>query len=115
MQKIVPDEIEEISQSLIEFCNTCDVVFTTGGTGFSKRDVTPEATKLVIEKEATGFVHKMMKDGLNNTDLACLSRMTAGIRGNSLIINFPGSLGGVTDCFASISHLLPHAIDVLHQ
>ena len=92
-----------------------DVIFTTGGTGFSSRDVTPEATKMIIERETPGLVTKMMIDGLKNTEFACLSRMTAGTRGKTLIINFPGSLGGVTDCLASISSMIPHAINILNQ
>ena len=89
------------------------MIITTGGTGFGKRDVTPEATKLVIQREAPGFVIKMVNDGLKNTELACLSRMVAGIREKTIIVNFPGSMGGVTDCFASISKLITHAIDVI--
>jgi gephyrin len=108
--KVVPDELEEIKNAIIDASETCDVVFTTGGTGMAPRDVTPEATLSVIEKNANGLVVKMINDGLRSTEFACLSRQVAGIRGRTLIINFPGSPGGVKDCFESISGLVAHIV-----
>lgn len=113
--KIVPDESEQIKETLLLLCETCDVIFTTGGTGFSHRDRTPEVTKGLIEKEAPGLVIKMINDGLKSTEFAALSRQVAGSRGKTLIINLPGSPGGVSDCFKSISGLIPHIVYLLKQ
>ena len=90
---LCPDEIQNIKDILIEWCNTpeVDIILTTGGTGFSPRDVTPEATKSIIEKEAPGLVEAMRIASLKITPHAMLSRAVAGIRNNKLIINLPGS------------------------
>lgn len=111
--RLVSDDKELIKSLLISMSDACDVVFTTGGTGFSPRDVTPDATKEVIDKETPGLVTKMLMDGLKNTEYACLSRMVAGIRKKTLIINFPGSMGGVNDCFLSIKSIIPHAVSLI--
>ena len=113
--KIVPDEHSNIKEALLLFCESCDVIFTTGGTGFGQRDRTPEVTKEVIEKEAPGLVMKMISDGMKSTEFACLSRQIAGSRGKTLIINLPGSLGGVTDCFNSVCELVPHIVYLLKE
>ena len=90
---IVPDETEAISAKIIEWCDEkkFDLILTTGGTGFSPRDLTPEATRRVIEREAPGFNEGMRMDGFKKTPHALLSRGISGIRGTTLIINLPGS------------------------
>ncbi|XP_078246464.1 gephyrin isoform X43 [Pogona vitticeps] len=94
--KIVPDEIEEIKETLIDWCDEkeLNLILTTGGTGFAPRDVTPEATKEVIEREAPGMALAMLMGSLNVTPLGMLSRPVCGIRGKTLIINLPGSKKG---------------------
>ncbi|XP_063804199.1 gephyrin isoform X3 [Pseudophryne corroboree] len=113
--KIVPDEIEDIKESLIDWCDEkeLNLILTTGGTGFAPRDVTPEATKEVIEREAPGMALAMLMGSLNVTPLGMLSRPVCGIRGKTLIINLPGSKKGSQECFQFILPALPHAIDLL--
>ncbi|CAG9316696.1 CNX1E [Blepharisma stoltei] len=112
--QIVPDEIERIRDALLEWCNEgFELIFTTGGTGFSERDVTPEATKMVIEREAPGISTQLIVEGLAKTPLASLSRGVAGIKGRSLIINLPGSLKAVKEGFEILSQVIPHAISIL--
>ncbi|XP_059675998.1 gephyrin isoform X2 [Gavia stellata] len=115
--KIVPDEIEEIKETLIEWCDEkeLNLILTTGGTGFAPRDVTPEATKEVIEREAPGMALAMLMGSLNVTPLGMLSRPVCGIRGKTLIINLPGSKKGSQECFQFILPALPHAIDLLRD
>jgi gephyrin len=113
VRRIVPDEKGEIKEGILAMAEECDVVITSGGTGFGSRDVTPEATREVIEKEAPGLVVKMLCEGMKNTEFACLSRMVAGAIGKTLVVNFPGSVGGVTDCFNSIYKIVPHAVKLL--
>ncbi|CBY10280.1 unnamed protein product [Oikopleura dioica] len=115
--KIVPDEQDEIEQILRIWSdvNKVDLILTSGGTGFSKRDVTPEATRNVIEKEANGMVIAMMQYSLTKTPMAMLSRAVAGIRGTTLIINLPGSSKGALECFESVAGQIPHAIDLLQN
>ena len=109
--KILPDEKEMIVEEFLSLKDKVDIIFTTGGTGFSKRDVTPEATKEVIEKEMVGFGEAMRIVGIRFTPKSLLSRATAGIIGEStLIINLPGSTGGVRDNLRMLSPLLKHAI-----
>ncbi|XP_031213588.1 gephyrin [Mastomys coucha] len=111
--KIVPDEIEEIKETLIDWCDEkeLNLILTTGGTGFAPRDVTPEATKEVIEREAPGMALAMLMGSLNVTPLGMLSRPVCGIRGKTLIINLPGSKKGSQ----VILPALPHAIDLLRD
>ena len=113
--KIVPDEKEEISASLIKMADTlgCDVIFTTGGTGFAPRDITPEATKAVIEKEVPGIPEAIRYESLKITPKAMLSRATAGIRGKSLIINLPGSPKAVRESLGVVLPVLSHAVETL--
>ncbi|XP_060243696.1 gephyrin isoform X2 [Meriones unguiculatus] len=115
--KIVPDEIEEIKETLIDWCDDkeLNLILTTGGTGFAPRDVTPEATKEVIEREAPGMALAMLMGSLNVTPLGMLSRPVCGIRGKTLIINLPGSKKGSQECFQFILPALPHAIDLLRD
>ncbi|XP_051867798.1 gephyrin isoform X1 [Pristis pectinata] len=116
--KIVPDEVDEIKvRTLIEWCDDkeLNLILTTGGTGFAPRDVTPEATKEVIEREAPGMALAMLMGSLNVTPLGMLSRPVCGIRGKTLIINLPGSKKGSQECFQFILPALPHAIDLLRD
>ncbi|XP_077477129.1 gephyrin a isoform X2 [Stigmatopora argus] len=115
--KIVPDEIDEIKETLLEWCDDeeLNLILTTGGTGFAPRDVTPEATREVIEREAPGMALAMLMGSLNVTPLGMLSRPVCGIRGKTLIINLPGSKKGSQECFQFILPALPHAIDLLRD
>ncbi|XP_062406636.1 gephyrin b [Sardina pilchardus] len=115
--KIVPDEIDEIKETLVDWCDEkeLNLILTTGGTGFAPRDVTPEATKEVIEREAPGMSLAMLMGSLNVTPLGMLSRPVCGIRGKTLIINLPGSKKGSQECFHFILPALPHAIDLLRD
>ncbi|XP_039905613.1 gephyrin a isoform X2 [Simochromis diagramma] len=115
--KIVPDEIDEIKETLLEWCDEqeLNLILTTGGTGFAPRDVTPEATREVIEREAPGMALAMLMGSLNVTPLGMLSRPVCGIRGKTLIINLPGSKKGSQECFQFILPALPHAIDLLRE
>ena len=113
---IVPDDRALITNKLIEWCdkNGLDLILTTGGTGFGPRDVTPEATRDVIEREAPGFPEAMRMDGFRKTPHALLSRGIAGIRGRTLIINLPGSPTAVTEGLTLILPALPHAVAIVH-
>ncbi len=112
---IVPDEKEEIEKALVYLCDDVktDVVFTTGGTGFSPRDITPEATKAVIEKEAPGIAEAIRIKSLEITPKAMLSRAVSGIRKSTLIINLPGSPKAVKEALNFVLPVLPHAVDVI--
>jgi len=112
---IVPDEKDIISQKLVQWADNegIDLIITTGGTGLSPRDVTPEATSAVVERIVPGFAEAMRAESLKKTPMAVLSRGVAGIRGSSLIINLPGSPKAVRECLEVILPALPHAIEVL--
>jgi len=113
--RIVPDEIKEIIAALIEMTDyyQADLILTTGGTGLSPRDVTPEATMQVIDRVVPGLAEAMRMAAAAKTPKAYLSRAVAGIRGQTLIINLPGSPKGVHENLASIMELLPHALNIL--
>uniref|UniRef100_A0A452SU94 Gephyrin n=1 Tax=Ursus americanus TaxID=9643 RepID=A0A452SU94_URSAM len=108
---------KEYVETLIDWCDEkeLNLILTTGGTGFAPRDVTPEATKEVIEREAPGMALAMLMGSLNVTPLGMLSRPVCGIRGKTLIINLPGSKKGSQECFQFILPALPHAIDLLRD
>ena len=112
---IVPDEKDEIEKALIYLCDDvkADVVLTTGGTGFAPRDITPEATKAVIEREAPGIAEAIRIKSLQITTKAMLSRAVSGIRKKSLIINLPGSPKAVKESLEFVLPVLAHAIEVL--
>jgi molybdenum cofactor synthesis domain-containing protein len=112
---VVPDELTQIQARLIEMADLrkLSLVLTSGGTGFGPRDVTPEATRRVIEREVPGLPEAMRALGAQQNSLAWLSRAVAGLRGRTLIINLPGSPQGVEECLRVLLPLLPHAMDML--
>jgi molybdopterin adenylyltransferase len=112
---IVPDDLEVIQDMLVEFSDVkkLDLVFTTGGTGFSPRDVTPEATLAVVERIVPGIPELMRREGYKVTSRAVLSRAMAGIRKQTLIINLPGSPKAVKENLGWILPVLPHGLDIL--
>ncbi|MCL0070264.1 molybdopterin adenylyltransferase [Dehalococcoidia bacterium] len=113
--EIVPDERETISARLIEWADGAgiDLILTSGGTGLSPRDVTPEATLAVVERLAPGFSEAMRLESLKKTPMGILSRGVSGIRGKTLIVNLPGSPKAVRECLEVILPTLPHAIETL--
>jgi len=113
--KIIPDERAIIKEEMkiIADSDKADLVLTTGGTGFAERDITPEATAEIIEKEVPGIPEKMRMDTVKITPMAALSRAKAGIRGKTLIVNLPGSPKAVRECLESIIDILPHGVDIL--
>ncbi len=114
-QDILPDEIDQIRDRLKYYCDimNVDLVLTSGGTGFSPRDFTPEATKMVIDREVPGLSEAMRQESLKITPRAMLSRAVSGIRNRTLIINLPGSPKACIECLETIKPALPHAVEVL--
>lgn len=113
----VPDEISEIKKALIKMSDhiCADIIFTTGGTGFAPRDVTPEATREVIQKEVPGIPEAIRAKSLETTPKAMLSRSIAGIRNQTLIINLPGSPKAVKESLEVITPVLEHAVEILQE
>jgi len=113
-QTIVPDEPEQIQQALVHLADDLqvDVVLTTGGTGFTPRDHTPEATRAVLEREAPGLAEVLRWEGYRRTPQAVLSRGVAGLRGRTLIINLPGSPRAVREGMEVLAPILPHAVQM---
>lgn len=111
--EILPDEKELIKEKLIQFCGKVDLILTTGGTGLAPRDVTPDATLEVIDKEVLGIAELMRSEGFKKTRRAALSRAVAGIKGNTLIINLPGSPKAVRENLETILDVIPHAIETI--
>ena len=112
---VVPDELESIRGSLLEGCeiHKAELVVTTGGTGLAPRDVTPEATACVIEREVPGMAQLMWLEGIKKTPRAALSRAVVGVRGRTLIINLPGSVKGVRESLGALQAVLAHALEVI--
>jgi molybdenum cofactor synthesis domain-containing protein len=110
--EIIPDEVEIIKAKLVEYTDVfhLDVVVTTGGTGVAPRDVTPDATRMVIDKEVPGMAEAMRMESLKKTPHAVISRAMAGIRGRTLIINLPGSPKAAQENLTAILKAIPHAV-----
>jgi len=110
---VVPDDAGEIARAIAELSESAQVVLTTGGTGVAPRDVTPEATRSVIDREAPGIAEAIRADSIAKTPHALLSRGVAGIHGTTLVVNLPGSTGGCRDGFAVLRPALAHAVRLL--
>ena len=113
--ELVPDEPEQIAAVLVRLANSGEVsvILTTGGTGVALRDITPEATRAVIQREIPGLGELMRAEGLKFTPTAVLSRGLAGVRGRTLIVNLPGSPKGAVESLDAIAKLVPHIVDLL--
>ena len=113
--EVIPDDREAITDKLAEWADggSIDVILTTGGTGLSHRDVTPEATLSVVDKVVPGFAEAMRAKTFDITPMAMLSRATAGVRGKCLIINLPGSPKAVRECLEVIMPAIPHAVEII--
>jgi molybdenum cofactor biosynthesis protein B len=112
-RRLVPDERAEISAALRELAQSAQIVLTTGGTGLAPRDVTPEATLDVLEREAPGIAQALRVEGLHKTPYALLSRGVAGLIDSTLVVNLPGSTGGCRDGYDVLRPVLPHALELL--
>jgi len=112
-RRLVPDEADEISSAIRELADDAALVLTTGGTGLAARDVTPEATRVVLEREAPGIPEALRADSFANTPHGLLSRGTAGTVGRTLVVNFAGSPGACRDGYAVLKPALPHALKLL--
>jgi molybdenum cofactor synthesis domain-containing protein len=109
---VVPDETDAIQSALVSLSDNARVILSTGGTGFAPRDVTPEATRPLLDREAPGIAEAIRADALQRTPHALLSRGVAGLRGATLIVNLPGSPGGCRDGFAVLRPALVHALEL---
>ena len=114
-REVVPDETASIARRLVAWADTgvADVVLTTGGTGLAARDVTPEATRAVLDREAPGLAEFLRGRAMAAFPRAALARGTAGVRGATLIVNLPGSTGGVRDGLAALAEVVDHAVELL--
>lgn len=114
VMRIVPDGVESVRDTLVDLCDRegCDLVLTTGGTGPSPRDLTPEAMAAVMEKELPGFGELMRRISLETVPTAILSRQTAGLRGRTLIVNLPGKPRSIKVCLDAVFPAIPYCLDL---
>ena len=112
-REVVPDERDEVAGAIERLAGEARLVLTTGGTGVAPRDVTPEATRSVLDREAPGIAEAIRADARAKTPHGLLSRGVAGVRGHTLVVNLPGSTGGCRDGFAVLRPALRHALDLL--
>jgi molybdopterin adenylyltransferase len=114
-RRVVPDEAAEIAQAIEELAAGAPLVLTTGGTGLGPRDVTPEATRTVLQREAPGIAEALRADSIAKTPHGLLSRGVAGVTGRTLVVNLPGSTGGCRDGYAVLRPALEHALSLLRD
>jgi molybdopterin adenylyltransferase len=114
-RRVVPDEAGEIAAAITALAGEAALVLTTGGTGIAPRDVTPEATRSVLEREAPGIAQALRADSIAKTPHGLLSRGTAGVLGSTLVVNLPGSTGGCRDGYAVLRPALGHALSLLRD
>lgn len=112
VRRVVPDDPDRIATAIVELSSDTLLILTTGGTGFAPRDVTPEATRTVLDREAPGISEAIRTDALARTPHALLSRGVAGLRGKTLVVNLPGSPGGCRDGFAVLRPALRHGLEL---
>ena len=112
VRRLVPDERRDIAEAIAALAEAADLVVTTGGTGFAPRDVTPEATRDVVDREAPGIAEAIRADATTRTPHALLSRGVAGLRGSTLVVNLPGSPGGCRDGFDVVRPALRHGLEL---
>ena len=114
-RRVVPDEAAEIAAAIEELAASADVVLTAGGTGLAPRDVTPEATRTVLQREAPGIAEALRADSIAKTPHGLLSRGVSGVLGRTLVVNLPGSTGGCRDGYAVLRPALGHAVSLLRD
>jgi molybdenum cofactor synthesis domain-containing protein len=114
-RQLVPDESAEIVPVLLGWCDKdqADLILTTGGTGLSPRDITPEATRVVVEREAPGIAERLRLSAMESFPRAALSRGLAGVRNKTLVVNLPGSPGGVRDSLEALDPIVNHAVQIV--